>query len=187
VFYLDIYSYENEKVYFDSARVFDSVPCRENAIKYLKDSEKYTVDFVLVSNSYSRVFLKEFPHVKFNTVYFKNVHQKGRRDAVFSEEFKQNSDFQTFISRIIHHNSRIRFGLGRNALKKEEVFFYFNNIPYDKNKLVSVRRNTDEFNSIIKKFFHSDMQRLISIYSYHDLVFFHFWNGPNQLIEFYHM
>lgn len=185
VIVIDIYSYEGEEVYFKASCATELVPKSEEANKYLKDRDVYIVDFVWVGHSFSRVYLKEFPDLAFNTVYFENKNKEGKRDGLFVEEYKESEDFKRYIHIICPTNSRMRLGLGSGALTKEQVFLYFKTISYDKNNVKYMDMKSDESKQLLKRFRHQQMHQIKRIAAYHDLISVYFWNGPNQFIEFY--
>ena len=54
--------------------------------KHLEIGKQYTVEKTIVHDWSSEVYLKEFPDISFNTVFFKNV------DKVSQEEIKEHPD-----------------------------------------------------------------------------------------------
>jgi hypothetical protein len=46
---------------------------RQDAIKYLVIGNEYTVDYTMVHNWSTDVFLVEFPNISFNSVFFEDV------------------------------------------------------------------------------------------------------------------
>ena len=182
---MDIYSYEGEKVRLIPKRAVEAAQRHKDIEEYLTVDEEYTVDFVWIGSSYSQVFFKELPEVPFNTVYFENLYLEGRRDGIFSTEFEKNSDFKRYISRILPNNIRVRFGPSSSSLNKEQVFAYFNDIPYDRDNVIALGRKDERVQGLMRQFRHSKMETVNLICIYRDLVFFHYWNGPNQFIEFF--
>jgi hypothetical protein len=68
---MDIYCEEGTKVKFINEGGWDGE--FEEAKKYLKQGEMYTVDYVDIGGWTSYVTLKEFPTKEFNTVLFAEV------------------------------------------------------------------------------------------------------------------
>jgi hypothetical protein len=68
---LNIYSKEGDQVIYLDQNGWESD--REQANKFLKKGQTYTIEKITVYKSSSRVYLKEIPGKGFNTVMFRNV------------------------------------------------------------------------------------------------------------------
>lgn len=67
---------------FNAGRLYE----KEEVKRFLKKGVHYTVEKTIVHNFSSEVYLKEFPAISFNTVFFKNV------DPVSKEEIKDHPE-----------------------------------------------------------------------------------------------
>jgi hypothetical protein len=66
---MDIYSENGTKVTVTEGSLNNGYDCdSEEAKKYLKIGEVYTVGYTIVHSSTSEVYLEEFPNISFNTV-----------------------------------------------------------------------------------------------------------------------
>lgn len=72
---MNIYAKNGHKVIF-AYPTHGRKSCQKLAERYLEHGEIYTVDFTDVGQSHTNVFLKEFPHVGFNSVLFKDAQNK---------------------------------------------------------------------------------------------------------------
>lgn len=64
---------------------------QEIAEKYLEIDKEYTVEKTIVDSWYTDVYLKEFPDIKFNSVFFEDVNpQDESMDEKHPDYFRYN-------------------------------------------------------------------------------------------------
>lgn len=76
---MNIYALEGHKVRcitFSAGYDYD----KEMAKKHLELNKEYTVDYTSVDGYSTDVHLKEFPNIKFNSVFFEDVVEQSEED-----------------------------------------------------------------------------------------------------------
>ena len=76
---MNIYSLEGQKVKLSTLEAGYSYQ-KEIVSNNLKLGEIYTVDFTVVHSSSAEVYLKEFPSISFNSVFFSDVKKQPKTD-----------------------------------------------------------------------------------------------------------
>ena len=76
---MNIFAIEGHKVKcstFDAGYDYD----KEKAKKHLTLEQEYTIDYTIVDNWSTDVYLKEFPNVRFNSVFFEDAIEQSEED-----------------------------------------------------------------------------------------------------------
>ena len=76
---MNIYAIEGHKVRcytFNAGYDYD----KQKAEKYLELGKEYTIDYTIVDSCSTDVYLKEFPNIKFNSVFFEDVVEQSEED-----------------------------------------------------------------------------------------------------------
>lgn len=76
---MNIFAIEGHKVRcftFTAGYEYD----RQWAKEYLEIGGSYTVDHTIIHSSSTDVYLKEFPHINFNSVFFEDVVEQSSED-----------------------------------------------------------------------------------------------------------
>jgi hypothetical protein len=88
---MNIYAIEGHRVKcdtFDAGYEYD----RERAREYLEIGKEYTIDYTVVDSWSTDVYLKEFPNIVFNSVFFEDVVEQS------DEDDEQHSDWSRYNS-----------------------------------------------------------------------------------------
>ncbi len=72
---MDIYAKEDTKVIFKGNVTEEQIKWGGHAdpTEFLIEGKEYTVDYTKIHSWHTKVFLKEFPHLSFNSVWFETV------------------------------------------------------------------------------------------------------------------
>ena len=76
---MNIYAIQGHKVKCKTLSAGDEYD-KEKAKKYLELEKEYTIDYTIVDNWSTDVYLKEIPNVRFNSVFFKDVVEQSDKD-----------------------------------------------------------------------------------------------------------
>lgn len=72
---MNIYAVKGYKVIYTGKNGYDLD--LKHANEYLEIGKEYTVDYTMVSGSYTSVYLVEVPNTSFNSVHFKEVYEQS--------------------------------------------------------------------------------------------------------------
>jgi hypothetical protein len=76
---MNIYALEGHKVKYSTFNA-GYIGEREIVKKHLILGDEYTIEDTYVHNSYTDVFLKEIPNVRFNSVFFEDIDEQSDKD-----------------------------------------------------------------------------------------------------------
>lgn len=153
---MDIYSTKGTKVIFNNINGHDYD--LEHARKYLKEGEKYTVDFIDVGAWSTSVYLEEFPGISFNSVMFDD------ETYIYEEEDKvvytKHSDVATikgmtlrlkrnalpFMSKLLTFSS-----LDSNEIKVGSIITIQNGTRYVVNEIIAINLSTSDIELLVNE------------------------------------
>jgi hypothetical protein len=85
---MNIYSIYGHRVVcstFNAGYEFD----KQVAEKYLELGKTYTIDYTVVHNSSTEVYLLEIPNISFNSVFFEDLVEQSNEDDRSHPDFKR--------------------------------------------------------------------------------------------------
>ena len=85
---MNIYAMEGHRVRCNTLTAGDDYD-KKKAQRYLKLDEEYIVDYTIVDSWSTDVYLKQFPNVRFNSVFFEDVDEQSTKNDMNHPDWRK--------------------------------------------------------------------------------------------------